>query len=324
MLGLSGGARHPNSLPGADLLGYPIWCWRSAPPRVPFGTLQPGPKAATAWVSRDAYFLIDELTRDIAIITRCNFCFVTWMEPSSIEPLPFVNGLSGLPRPMAKMPRLSIGSSVRTKTGTSRGRSSSPRLLERLELAEPLDDVLRRDREDFPGFFRPDTSVSGALREARSAGWAIAVVTNGDSNQVRKKLVAAEITDLVDAVCISANEDAWKPDPRLLHIAAERCGSSFEGAWIIGVTQFGDTTINAFRFSVLSRLFSCPVFTSEWEHRCSGKSGVELSPVPSLLQISNNVTHVLGDQAGVSPDRAGAWAPGTPMPTCAPRRARAR
>ena len=53
---------------------------------------------------------------------------------------------------------------------------------------------------------------------------------------------AAGLAELVDACCISEAEGHWKPAPELFGIAADRCGHTLEGAWMIGdnpVTDIG-------------------------------------------------------------------------------------
>src|SRR4051794_6819084 len=41
----------------------------------------------------------------------------------------------------------------------------------------------------------------------------------------------------VDAVCISGADGTRKPDPRIFALAAERSGTSLEGAWMIGDSE---------------------------------------------------------------------------------------
>ncbi|GAB7182158.1 HAD family hydrolase [Kitasatospora sp. Ki12] len=69
----------------------------------------------------------------------------------------------------------------------------------------------------------------------RAAGWTVGVLTNGATDIQRAKLTAAGIVNHVDAVCISEEAGARKPDPEAFRTAASRCG--FEppaAAWMVG------------------------------------------------------------------------------------------
>jgi HAD superfamily hydrolase (TIGR01509 family) len=79
-----------------------------------------------------------------------------------------------------------------------------------------------------------EEGVREALEEVRRAGWSIAVITNGNRRTQPAKLAAAGIEPLVDAVVISSHEGFAKPDPRVFRLAAERAGTTLEGAWVIG------------------------------------------------------------------------------------------
>lgn len=85
-----------------------------------------------------------------------------------------------------------------------------------------------------PRSYRLEEGVREALEEVRRAGWAIAVITNGNRRTQPAKLASAGIEPLVDAFVISSHEGFAKPDPRVFRLAAERAGSSLEGAWVIG------------------------------------------------------------------------------------------
>ena len=75
--------------------------------------------------------------------------------------------------------------------------------------------------------------MRAALASACGHGWSIAIVTNGPDTQ-HDKIHHAGLEPLVDAWCVSSAEGHWKPDARLLEIAAARCDLTLEGAWMIG------------------------------------------------------------------------------------------
>jgi len=109
----------------------------------------------------------------------------------------------------------------------------------RIDLDQSLEEFLASYDERYPTYFEPDRAVTAALLLAREAGWRIAVVTNGYARQA-EKIVAAEVAQLVDVVCISAIEGFWKPDPRLLEVAAERAGVHLHDSWLIGDSAEND------------------------------------------------------------------------------------
>ncbi|HEY5274581.1 MAG TPA: HAD family hydrolase [Acidimicrobiales bacterium] len=109
----------------------------------------------------------------------------------------------------------------------------------RIDLDESLEEFLASYDVRYPTYFEPDPSVTAALLVARQAGWRIAVVTNGYARQA-KKIAAAELAHLIDVVCISAVEDYWKPDPRLLGLAADRVGVRLLDSWMIGDSADND------------------------------------------------------------------------------------
>jgi putative hydrolase of the HAD superfamily len=78
-----------------------------------------------------------------------------------------------------------------------------------------------------------EDSVVGSLAKARQAGWAIAVVTNGDTFQY-EKVTHANLSAFVDTVCVSGVEGIRKPDPRNFELAADRCGVTLARSWMVG------------------------------------------------------------------------------------------
>lgn len=105
-----------------------------------------------------------------------------------------------------------------------------------------VTNMAERYHRDYVESFRCSGEVVAALARARRAGFKIAIITNGPTRAQGAKVAAAGLTDLVDACCISETEGYWKPNPELFRIAAERCGESFDDAWMIGdnpVTDIG-------------------------------------------------------------------------------------
>jgi FMN phosphatase YigB (HAD superfamily) len=87
---------------------------------------------------------------------------------------------------------------------------------------------------ELPGHLPPVPEATfDALRRLREAGWKVAVVTNGSPHQYGK-LAASRVLPLLDAWCISEEVGVAKPNPAIFELAAERCGTSLEGGWIVG------------------------------------------------------------------------------------------
>jgi putative hydrolase of the HAD superfamily len=80
----------------------------------------------------------------------------------------------------------------------------------------------------------PDPAVTGALREARAAGWVPFVVTNGIVAQLERKLRHTGLDREVAGWVISEGAGVRKPDPEIFRLAAARAGQPLAGAWMIG------------------------------------------------------------------------------------------
>lgn len=74
------------------------------------------------------------------------------------------------------------------------------------------------------------------LEAARAAGIRTAIITNGPGTVQRGKLAAVGLTDAFDAVLVSAEVGAAKPDPRIFEVALAELGVAPERAWHIGDT----------------------------------------------------------------------------------------
>jgi putative hydrolase of the HAD superfamily len=86
----------------------------------------------------------------------------------------------------------------------------------------------------------PDDAVTGALRDARAAGWVPFVVTNGTVEQQERKLRCAGLDREVAGWVISEGAGIRKPDPEILRLAAARAGQPLDGAWMIGDSAEAD------------------------------------------------------------------------------------
>jgi putative hydrolase of the HAD superfamily len=98
----------------------------------------------------------------------------------------------------------------------------------------PVEAFLDSYNEAIAGSYRLTEDTRAALDAARAAGWSLAVVTNGPTAVQSRKVEASGLADLVDAVCISEEVGARKPEPLIFEMAARRSGTTLDRAWMVG------------------------------------------------------------------------------------------
>jgi putative hydrolase of the HAD superfamily len=98
----------------------------------------------------------------------------------------------------------------------------------------PPEQFRREHDEELGGSYRLAPDVRAAIVDARVAGWAFAVVTNGPVLSQSRKIRASDLDRLADALVISEEVGTSKPDPEMFTTAAARAGTTLEGAWMIG------------------------------------------------------------------------------------------
>ncbi len=101
-----------------------------------------------------------------------------------------------------------------------------------------IEELVSHYYLEYPECFAIATDTIDALRNLRSQGWKIGVVTNGPPSQMRK-LESTALVGEVDAICISEEIGAWKPDPVIFAEAARRCGVDLRG-WMVGDSVSAD------------------------------------------------------------------------------------
>ena len=89
------------------------------------------------------------------------------------------------------------------------------------------------------GWTRYDDAVP-TLRRVRAAGLVTAVLTNGDAEQQRAKLVRTGLAGEVDVVVASSELSAGKPDPRAYAEALSRVGVAPHEAVMVGDSLVND------------------------------------------------------------------------------------
>jgi putative hydrolase of the HAD superfamily len=86
----------------------------------------------------------------------------------------------------------------------------------------------------------PDAAVTGALRDARAAGWVPFIVTNGTVEQQERKLRHTGLDREVAGWVISEGAGMRKPDPGIFRFAAAQAGQPLNSAWMIGDSAEAD------------------------------------------------------------------------------------
>ncbi|WP_328667617.1 HAD family hydrolase [Streptomyces sp. NBC_00322] len=114
---------------------------------------------------------------------------------------------------------------------------------DRFGLPESTDALWNRYCADIAAAVTCPPDVLAGLEELRAAGWRIGVATNGATDIQRAKLRTTGIADRVDAVCISEEAGARKPEPVMFHEAIRRCTNKHDHHGIDG-WMVGDNPVN--------------------------------------------------------------------------------
>lgn len=105
---------------------------------------------------------------------------------------------------------------------------------EHFGLAAEVPELVDAYDREHPTFASVDPDVLAGLAALRTAGWRVAVVTNGGVVQQSLKLDRTGIGAVVDYCCISEQVGVAKPDPAIFKIAAARTGATLAGGWMVG------------------------------------------------------------------------------------------
>jgi FMN phosphatase YigB (HAD superfamily) len=107
-------------------------------------------------------------------------------------------------------------------------------LRERYGLTTPVDELVAAYDREHPPFTWVEQAVLDGLASLRTAGWCVAVVTNGGVVQQTGKLEQTGIAQAVDYCCISEAAGVRKPDRRIFEIVAEQTGATLDDGWMVG------------------------------------------------------------------------------------------
>ncbi|MGW4893301.1 HAD family hydrolase [Kitasatospora sp. NPDC004240] len=124
---------------------------------------------------------------------------------------------------------------VHDTLNTDRSPAGFTRIADRYGLPDSGPDLWDEHIAYEAGRVHPIPGVPEALATLRTAGWTIAVVTNGYTDIQRAKLARTGLLPAVDAVCVSQEAGARKPEPAIFHLAATRLGRALRpDDWMVG------------------------------------------------------------------------------------------
>ena len=113
----------------------------------------------------------------------------------------------------------------------------------RFSLTDPVETLVGEYRQRIVQLARPVPEATNCLAQLRSAGHALAIVTNGSSGQQHAKIDTLGFRELVDAVIVSGDLGIKKPDPRIFELAAEQTGCRLDDAWMVGDSALHDLSL---------------------------------------------------------------------------------
>ncbi|MGO4459385.1 HAD family hydrolase [Streptomyces sp. M-16] len=114
-------------------------------------------------------------------------------------------------------------------------------LRQELPLAEPTEMLWADYVQGMAAGVTQRPDVIDGVKQLRVAGWVVGILTNGAGDIQRAKIKAAGLADVVDAVAISEEIGARKPDPKAFQSALALCGTDRPGeAWMVGDNPEGD------------------------------------------------------------------------------------
>jgi FMN phosphatase YigB (HAD superfamily) len=101
-----------------------------------------------------------------------------------------------------------------------------------------VEGLIERYYVEYPGCYTVSPETLNGVRQLRSRGWKVGIVTNGGESQLAK-LAVTSLAREVDAVCVSELVGVSKPDAAIFEIAAELCKQPLRG-WMTGDSASAD------------------------------------------------------------------------------------
>jgi HAD superfamily hydrolase (TIGR01549 family) len=107
---------------------------------------------------------------------------------------------------------------------------------QQLGVNDSVEDLIDQYRLDYTQLLEPNEMILAAIRNLRSKGWRIGIVTNGPITQ-HEKIRRVGLQPLIDGCCVSDEYGVAKPDPRIFTEAIRRCCDELiptDSVWMIG------------------------------------------------------------------------------------------
>jgi putative hydrolase of the HAD superfamily len=119
--------------------------------------------------------------------------------------------------------------------GFSSRRGFAAAVRDRYGLAGTAEEFLAGYRDEIIERIRPYGGALAGLAQLRDNGWTLAIATNGETVQQRRKITRNELEPYVDGIVVSQEAGAPKPDARVFELAAQRCGLPLAADhWMVG------------------------------------------------------------------------------------------
>lgn len=115
------------------------------------------------------------------------------------------------------------------------------RLRDELGLTEPAVQLWTDYVQGIAAAVKVRPHAIEGIEQLRATGWKVGILTNGASDIQRAKISEAGLAKVVDAIAISDEIGARKPDPTAFHTALALCGNDQKTkAWMVGDNPQGD------------------------------------------------------------------------------------
>lgn len=95
------------------------------------------------------------------------------------------------------------------------------------EMAHAFTEAQLSSIEAFPG-------AIDAVRTLRARGVKLALITNGEATEQRRKITRFDLAPLFDTVMVEGEFGVGKPDPAVYHHALRTLGADPHEAWMVG------------------------------------------------------------------------------------------
>ena len=137
---------------------------------------------------------------------------------------------------------------------------------------------------DFPAYWRIHQPMNVVLYEdaidtileLKKRGYKVGILTNGESDSQRTKVVSTGLIDLIDALTVSGDTNTRKPEPEIFRLTAEKLGLKPEECAFVG-DMFRNDVYGAHRAGML------PIWI--WPHSERRYAEVDAIRIQHLSQL---------------------------------------